>query len=117
MGITELLFVRGKVNSIKMGLSERMGSLVVDVAVFHRNNQNRAYVTYILETLATHPQVKPLFLVLKKLCETFDLHDHLFGGLKTYTLFLMIRSIVKNLPAQSPGELLMQVALYYGFYY
>jgi DNA polymerase sigma len=117
LGISEALFSRGKVNAIKLALSERFGNLVVDIAVFYRNNQNRAYVTYILETLAAYPQVKPLFLVLKKTCETFDLHDHLFGGLKTYTLFLMVYSIAKNLPGQNAGELLNQVALYYGFYY
>jgi hypothetical protein len=43
---------------------------------FYRNNQNRTYVTYILESLSAYPQIKPLFLVLKKLCETFGLHDH-----------------------------------------
>jgi DNA polymerase sigma len=76
---------------------------VVDIAIFYRNNQNRTYVTYILESLSAYPQIKPLFLVFKKLCETFGLHDHLNGGLKTYTLFLMVFSIVKNLTTLNLG--------------
>jgi hypothetical protein len=90
---------------------------VVDIAIFYRNNQNRTYVTYILEPLSAYPQIKPLFLAFKKLCETFGLHDHLNGGLKTYTLFLMVFSIVKNLTTLNMGELFSQIALYYGFYY
>jgi DNA polymerase sigma len=31
------------------------------------------------------------------------LHDHLNGGLKTYTLFLMVFSIVKNLTTLNLG--------------
>lgn len=100
-----------------MGLSKKYDNLIVDIAIFHRNNQNRAYVTYILESLGVYPQIKPLFFTFKKISETFGLHDHLVGGLKTYTLFLMILSIIKNLTTQNLGELFNQVALYYGFYY
>lgn len=62
-----------------------------------------------------HVAVKPLFFAFRKICETFNLHDHIFGGLKTYTLFLMIYSMVKNYPNKTIGELFNGIVLYYGF--
>jgi DNA polymerase sigma len=116
-GIDDVYFNKNKINTVKLGLNNKYSNLIVDIAIFYRNNQNRAYVTYILESINAYPQIKPLFFIFKKISETFDLHDHIVGGLKTYTLFLMIYSIIKNLSSQSLGELFNQISLYYGFYY
>lgn len=104
-------------NTIKLILNEKYKNLVVDIAVFYRNNQNRTYVTYVIDSINNYPQIKPIFLILRKICESFGLSDHLTGGLKTYTLFLMVLSIAKTVTSKNLGELFNQIVLYYGFYY
>lgn len=89
----------------------------MDISIFHRNNLNRRYVTYINESLQQRPEIRPLFFAYKKLLETFHLHDHMSGGIKTYTLFLMINSVVRSLPTNDVGTLFIHLALYYGFYF
>lgn len=100
-----------------MVLGMAYGNIIVDITIFHRNNQNRVYVCYILQNINAFPQVKPLFFLLRKIAETFGIHDQSLGGIKTYTLFLMIFSIVKNLSTLKVSQLLSHVTLYYGFYY
>jgi len=75
----------------------------IEIAIFHRNNQNRNYVAYIVQAMQICPQIKPLFFVFRKLCQTFNLHDQMNGGLKTFTLFLMINNVAKSMPTANPG--------------
>lgn len=88
-----------------------------DIAIFHRNHLNQQYTTYILESLAAFPEIKPLFFVYLKMCKTFGLDDPQAGGVKTYALFMMVSSVVKSMPTKNVVELFFHVALYYGFYF
>lgn len=88
-----------------------------DIAVFHRNHINKQYTVYILESLNTFPEIKPIFFILQKMCINFGLEDPQAGGLKNYALFLMANSVVKSMPTKSVGELFYQLVLYYGFYF
>jgi DNA polymerase sigma len=88
-----------------------------DIAIFHRHHQNKQYVAYIGDGLIHYPVIRPLYFLIKNILQTFNLHDPLSGGLKTYGLFLMILHVVKINPNKCIAELLSDISLFYGFYY
>ena len=76
---------------------------MLNIAIFHRNHFNKQYVTYVVDSLANYPEIKPLFYCLFHLLKTFGLEDPLNGGLKNYSLFLLIGSVVKGMPTKCLG--------------
>jgi DNA polymerase sigma len=90
-----------KISSIQIEML--FASRKIDISVFHKKNSCKMYSNYINETLMNYPQIKPIFFVIKKISETFNLHNSLINGLKTYSLFLMIYYVIKTHPHKNLG--------------
>jgi DNA polymerase sigma len=87
-----------KIQSIKIDLDPILfGCRKVDIMIFHKKNSAKVYVNYITEALFAYKQIRPLFFTLKRICEEFGLHDPFNGGLKSYSIFLMIYSLVARM--------------------
>jgi DNA polymerase sigma len=63
------------------------------------------------------PQIRPLFLVLKHMSCQYKLHEQKSGGIRTYTLFIMLLSFISKWGPTPPGKLLIDFLFYFSFYY
>jgi DNA polymerase sigma len=96
-------------------LSDQYHNLKIEVAIFHIKNNGLKYVQYINEAIQFYPQIKPIFFFMRALLQKFKLHDRNKRGLKTYSLFLMIYSLMHIFSNSTLGELLLNITRYYGF--
>ncbi len=88
----------------------------IDISIFHKKNKSQQCSQFINQQLYYHPVIKPIFVMLKHILREYDLHLYEQGGLKTYTLFLMILRIVEMNPEiRSIGNLLYTLCYYYGY--
>ena len=58
-----------------------------------------------------------MFLVLKTLTCHYRLNDQKNGGIRTYTLFIMLLSCILKWNSYDLGKLLIDYLFYFGFYY
>lgn len=119
MGIRQLSYNKtSKIPSLKIEMDQYLfSSRKIDIMIFHKKNMAVTYVNYIRESLAIYYQIRPLFFFLKRSCEEFGLHDPFNGGMKSYSIFLLINSIIRSLELTNLGEILLKISLYFGFYH
>ena len=99
MGIKQLSYNKAsKIPSIKIEMDPILfASRKIDLMICHKKNMAITYVSFIRESLAIYPCIRPLFFFLKRVIEQFNLHDPFNGGMKSYTIFLMLYQIIRTL--------------------
>ena len=74
-------------------------------------------VKYVNDQLERYSELRPIFFVLKALTCHYKLNDHKCGGIRTYTLFIMLLSCVLKWNTCDLGKLLIDFLFYFSFYY
>lgn len=106
----------GRISMIRLEIGDsRPRNLHITVA--DRNQTGKAAVKYISEQLSIYSELRPMFLVLKSLTCHFRLNDQKNGGIRTYTLFIMLLSCILKWNSCNLGKLLIDYLFYFGFYY
>jgi DNA polymerase sigma len=91
---------------------------IIHISVEDRNQTGKAAVKWIIDHLSARRYLRPLFLVMKGLTVHYRLHEHKSGGIRSYTLFILLLSrILEWNDYCDLGKLLLDILYYYGFYY
>ena len=99
-------------------MNEQFNERKIEISIFQRKCSGRKYVQFINQYINYYPYIVPLFYLLHHLLETFNLHKPTKNGLKTYTIFLIILTVLQNYSEPlSISELFINIVYYYNYCY
>ena len=107
----------GRVPVIKVEVGDNKQPRNVHITVADRNQTGKAAVKYINDHLSKYSELRPMFLVLKTLTNQFRLNDQKNGGIRTYTLFIMLLSCILKWNTCDLGKMLVDFLYYFGFFF
>lgn len=103
---------------IKAEIGDSQRPRIIHISVEDRNQTGKAVVKWIDDHIKARSYLRPLFLVMKGLTVHYRLHEHKTGGIRSYTLFILLLSrILEWNNCYDLGKLLLDILYYYGFYY
>ena len=83
-------------------------------------NQNKEYldnceknVDYIKNEIKNYPQIKPVLLYLKRYFKKMDMNKVFYGGINSFSLFLLILNVIKSEQRDDPNNYIGNFQLLY----
>ena len=102
-----------------------MNILKIDFT-FNENEQylinNTKNVDYVKSQIKIYPQIRPVILVLKRYLKKMKMNEVYFGGISSYSLFLLVLNSIKSYPKEisnmqiSNSQLLIKTLYKFSFF-
>jgi len=85
---------------------EDLTKIKIDISI----NDNKEYlenceknVEYVKNTINNFPQIKPILLLLKRYFKKMKMNKVFYGGISSYSLFLLILNVLKSEKKENPN--------------